>query len=150
MNQSQQFLLSLTLVMGLTAPVLANVAAEIDVQHAYVREVPPGQMISAAFMQLDNNDMSDHQVVAARSDAAEVVELHTHTHENGMMKMRQVQEINLPAGVETQLKPGGLHIMLIDLRAPLSKEEPVKLTLEFEDGSEKELSLPVKPVVMHH
>lgn len=124
----------------------AAVNGQISIADGFVREVPPNQTISAAFMTLRNEDMSDHKVVGASSPAAKVVELHTHTNDNGVMKMRQIPEINVPAGGEALLKPGGLHIMLIDLTAPLTTNKAVPVTLKFEDGSEKTLNLPVKSV----
>jgi hypothetical protein len=87
--------------------------------------------------------MDDHKIISASSPAAKTVELHTHMHENGMMKMRQVPNINIPAGGDALLKPGGLHIMLIGLTQELKKDVPVSVTIKYEDGSEKALSLPV-------
>lgn len=118
----------------------------ISIADGFVRAVPPNQTISAAFMTLHNEDMNDHKVVSASSPAAKVVELHTHSNDNGVMKMRQIPEIGVPAGGEAFLKPGGLHIMLIDLTGPLATNKPVPVTLKFEDGSEKTVSLPVKSV----
>lgn len=138
--------LTATLLMVFSLGVQAAVTDQITVKDGFVREVPPNQTISAAFMTLQNNDMSDHKVVSATSPAANVVELHTHTHENGMMKMRQIPQIDLPAGGDAVLKPGGLHIMLIDLTAPLVSGKAVPVTIKFEDGSEKTLELPVKSV----
>lgn len=125
---------------------------QISIADGFVREVPPNQTISAAFMTLHNEDMSDHKLVSASSPAAKVVELHTHSNDNGVMKMRQIPEISVPAGGEAFLKPGGLHIMLIDLTGPLATNKPVPVTLKFEDGSEKTVSLPVKSVnpMMQH
>lgn len=125
----------------------AAVTDDVTVADGFVREVPAGQTVSAAFMTLHNNDMSDHKIVSATSPAAKTVELHTHTHENGMMKMRQVPQIDIPAGGDAMLKPGGLHVMLIGLTQELKADEPVSVTLKFEDGSEKVLSLPVKSVM---
>lgn len=143
-------IMSLIALSSLSSQAMATVADDIKVEQAYVRAVPPNQPISAAFMVIENTDMNDHQLRAASSPAAQVVELHTHTQENGMMKMRQVPEINLPAGAQAILKPGGLHIMLINLTAPLSTDHKVPLTLQFEDGSQKQLELPVQPVMMQH
>lgn len=139
-------LLASAMLMTLSLGVQAAVNDHIQIKDGFVREVPPNQTISAAFMTIQNNDMSDHKVVSASSPAAKVVELHTHTHENGMMKMRQIPQIDLPAGADATLKPGGLHIMLIDLTAPLATDKPVPVTIKFEDGSEKTMELPVKSV----
>ncbi len=132
-----------SLLLASSLSVFAAVTDKVVVSDGYVREVPPGQMVSAAFMTLHNEDMDDHKIVSASSPAAKTVELHTHTHENGMMKMRQVPNINIPAGGDALLKPGGLHIMLIGLTQELKKDVPVSVTIKYEDGSEKALSLPV-------
>jgi hypothetical protein len=133
-----------TLLLTSSLSALAAVTDKVLVSDGYVREVPLGQMVSATFMTLHNEDMDDHKIISASSPAAKTVELHTHTHENGMMKMRQVPNINIPAGGDALLKPGGLHIMLIGLTQELKKDVPVSVTIKFEDGSEKTLSLPVK------
>jgi periplasmic copper chaperone A len=123
-------------------PVWAdNAAHNIQISNGYVRAVPPAQPNTAAFMQLHNSGNSPHALVNAKTTHANIVELHTHTMEDGMMKMRQVDKIDLPAGDTVLLQPGGLHVMLIDLVAALPEE--VALTLVFEDGSETELMLPV-------
>ncbi len=145
--------LLMTALLASSFSAFAAVTEQVQVTDGYVREVPAGQQISAAFMTVHNDDMSDHKIVSASSPAAKTVELHTHTHENGMMKMRQVPDIAIPAGGDTFLKPGGLHIMLIGLTQELKKDVPISITIKFEDGSEKTLSLPVKsvmPMQMQH
>jgi len=99
---------------------------------AYARAVPPGQPNSAAFVSLTNKSDADHALVAAESSASKVVELHTHLLEEGMMKMRPVAKIDLPAGETVELQPGGLHLMLMELRGPLEKGSHFPLTLVFE------------------
>lgn len=118
-------------------------AADVEVNAPYVRAVPPGQSNSAAFMQLHNQG-SDVALVGARSDVAQSVELHTHTQEEGVMRMRRIDQIPLPAGEQVALKPGGLHIMLIGLQQPLMEGETVEMALEYSDGSEQSISLPIK------
>lgn len=131
------------------APVFAGGAADsISVADPYVRAVPPGQPVSAAFMGLKNGDAADHALVRAESPSAGVVELHTHVHEGGMMKMRPVEKIDIKAGGETALQPGGFHIMLIDLKQTLEPDAVVPLTLIFEDGSTKTMDAPVRKLQM--
>jgi copper(I)-binding protein len=139
--------LLMTALLASSLSAFAAVTEQVQVLDGYVREVPPTQQISAAFMTLHNDDMSDHKIISATSPAAKTVELHTHTLDEGMMKMRQVPDIAIPAGGDTFLKPGGLHIMLIGLTQELKKDVPVSVTIKFEDGSEKTLSLPVKSVM---
>jgi len=145
MTLTRSLLMTALLASSLSA--FAAVTEQVQVLDGYVREVPPTQQISAAFMTLHNDDMSDHKIISATSPAAKTVELHTHTLDEGMMKMRQVPDIAIPAGGDTFLKPGGLHIMLIGLTQELKKDVPVSVTIKFEDGSEKTLSLPVKSVM---
>ncbi|MCU7837726.1 MAG: copper chaperone PCu(A)C [gamma proteobacterium symbiont of Taylorina sp.] len=128
---------------------LAGTAAEsISVSDPYVRAVPPGQTVSASFMQLKNSSDKQHAIVNVKSTISKVVELHTHTHENGMMMMRQVEKMEIPANGETVLQPGGLHIMLIGLHNELTLDQKVSLTLEFEDGSSKTIEAPVRKIMM--
>lgn len=120
----------------------------ISVIEPHVRAVPPGQKISAAFLQLENSSNAMHSIVAASSPVADVVELHSHVHENGMMKMRRIASIDIPAKGKTVLKPGGLHIMLIGLKQKLQLDQKIPLTLEFADGSKKTIEAPVKKIQM--
>ena len=127
-------------------PYASSAADEVQAEGAYVRAVPPGQPNSAAFVILTNNGEVDHALVAAESDVAKVAELHTHLLEQGMMKMRRVEKIDLPAGETAKLQPGALHIMLIDLTKQLAPGDDVKIGLVFEDGSRVSLAAPVKTV----
>jgi copper(I)-binding protein len=133
------------LLLTLSASLAA--AETLMVHDAYVRAVPPGTPNSAAFMSIHNAADGDHALVSAASPAAKVVELHTHTMEDGMMKMRRIEKIDLPAGKRVSLEPGGLHVMLIGLTQPLKEGDKVDLTLRFDDGSEQRVSAPVKSVL---
>ena len=126
----------------------ANASDVIDVSGAYARAVPPGQPNSASFMTLSNSSDQAISVVNARSPAAKVVELHTHTMEGGMMRMRQVEKIDIPANGEAKLQPGGDHVMLMGLVQDLVPGNEISVTLIFDDGSEKEITAPVQKVQM--
>jgi periplasmic copper chaperone A len=142
-------LLASALLLGLSANLLAaGVADSVQVGDPYVRGVPPGQPNSAAFMTLTNTGGTDQALVAAESAASKVVELHTHIMEEGMMKMRKVEKIDLPAGQPVSLQPGGLHIMLIGLQQELVPDQPVTLHLVFDDGSKQEIQAPVRKLPM--
>lgn len=135
----------ITLVAALALSVSAF--AEVKVDQPYARAVPPGQPNSAAFMSLKNNSDTEVSLVSASSSVSKVAELHGHTNENGVMKMRQVPHITLKGNQQVELKPGGLHIMLIGLKQNLVKGETVDLTLNFSDGSSKSLDINVKDVM---
>lgn len=148
MKSFRILLAGLAIGLAATTANAAETAADaIAVENAYVREVPPVSQTSAAFMTLKNTGAEDHAVVAARSPAAAVVELHTHVMgDDGMHRMREVEKVEVPAGGEAVLQPGGLHVMLIDLTAPLKAGDTVELTLVYDDESEETVSAEVKTV----
>lgn len=124
-------LLAAVLCMGSTVAAAAETNA-IEVSDAYVRAMPPGRTITAAFFEVRNNGDSACTLVSAETDIADRVELHTHRFEDGLMKMREVKRVDLPAGKSVSFKPGGLHIMLYDVRS-LEDGETVDITLRFEE-----------------
>jgi len=131
----------------IAAPVLAGPAAEsVSANDPYVRMAPPGMTVTGSFMVLKNADNKDHKLVKAESPVAKVVELHTHTNEGGVMKMRPVKDIEIKAQGEAVLKPGGLHVMLIGLKQELKEGNNVPITLTFEDGSRKKIEAPVRQI----
>ncbi len=129
-----------------TAPMAlaAGVADQISVVDPYVRMAPPGAKTTGAFMVIKNAGDKDTQLVKANTTVANVTELHNHINDNGVMRMRQVKEIAVPAKGEAQLKPGGYHVMLIDMKSALKDGEHVVITLGFADGSNKEVHAIVK------
>jgi len=130
---------------ALTLP-LPSLAGETDLSivGAYVRMVPPGTPNTAAFMTIANSSSSDRKLLQVESPVARRSELHTHLNDQGMMRMRQVEAIEIKAAAHTELKPGGYHIMLLDLQQLLNEGDSVPLTLRFDDGSTKEIHAPVK------
>jgi len=157
MNRSITFFAGL-IVMLAGAPALwaAGAADRIHVTGPSVRVNSPGVDRTSAYLTLHNTDKAAHALVRAASPAARVTELHTVVNQGGVMKMRPVKKIVIQAGGKTELKPGGSHIMLIGLRQPLKEGGKVVLTLTFDDGSQKSVEAPVKPVMsgmdmkMHH
>ena len=140
-----RFALAALLSTLLATPVCAaGLADQISVVDPYVRMAPPGAKVTAAFMVVKNTSDKDIQIVKADSPAAKVTELHNHINDNGVMRMRQVKEIPLPAKGEAVLKPGGYHVMLIDMQAPLKEGDKLAITLKFSDGGTKTIEAPVK------
>jgi len=118
--------------------------AEVSIENPYVRAVPPGQTNTAAFMQLHNNSAADIALVSASSKAAEHVELHNHVNNDGVMQMRQVKQVNIAANQSTALQPGGYHIMLIGLTQAIAQGDNIDLKVEFSDGTQQLLTIPVQ------
>ncbi len=121
-------------------------ADAIGVGDPYARAVPPGQPNSAVFMTLKNTTNQPRALVEARSTAAKTVELHTHRKEDGVMKMVKIDRIEIPAQSSVELKPGGLHVMLIGLIGDLKAGEKVKVDLVFDDGSQEAIVAPVRSI----
>jgi periplasmic copper chaperone A len=117
---------------------------DVSVVEPWVRLPPPGAKNTGAFMVLKNSGKADRKVVSASNPASKVTELHTHIDEGGVKKMRQVPSIEVKAGGSTELKPGSLHVMLIDLTAPLKEGQQVPITLKFDDGSTTVIQAPVR------
>ncbi|WP_354625415.1 copper chaperone PCu(A)C [Psychromonas sp. MME2] len=130
----------------LSNTLLANT---LTVDNAYVRATPPHAQNSAAFMVISNSSEQNINLVSASSDIAERVELHTHIMQDGLMKMRQVAKIEVPAKQQAILQPGGLHIMFIGLKEDLKENKSVIVKLLFDNGEEMTINAPIKKTVMH-
>lgn len=132
---------------GLLAAALlsANAWAQVKIEQAWTRATVQGQKATGAFMKITANQPL--QLVAVSSPVAGVAEIHEMKMEGNVMKMRALPALDLPAGQAVELKPGGHHLMLMDLKAPLAPNSNVSLTLTFKDAkgvqSQQQLSLPV-------
>lgn len=112
----------------------------IEISNPYIYPPLPGQTTGVAFMQLDNYG-EDDRLLAVTSDASERVELHSHLHEDGVMKMRRVDGIALPHDAAVELKPGSFHIMLYETNVAVGDE--IVLTLDFETAEDLTVVAPV-------
>ncbi|RKT44245.1 copper chaperone PCu(A)C [Thiocapsa rosea] len=140
-------LLAATLFTAVSfSAAFSAMGADVSIGDPYARAVPPGQPNSAVFMSLENQTGENQALVGAESHVSETVELHTHVEEGGMMRMRRIEKIEVPAGETVTLKPGGLHVMLIGLKQPLEPDDAVDLTLIFEDGSRMPVQAPVRRI----
>ena len=111
------------------------VMAQVTVKDPWVRATVPAQKATGAFMQITS--AQDARLVEARSPVAGVVEVHEMVMEKEVMKMRAIKGLDLPAGKTVELKPGGYHVMLMDLKQQLKAGDTVPLTLTFEDSKTK-------------
>lgn len=120
-------------VLALSASTLW--AQAVKVEDAWVRGTVATQKASGAFMRL--TPQKDARLVAASSPVAGVVEIHEMAMENDIMKMRQIPGLDLAAGRTMELKPGGYHVMLMELKGQLKGGDVVPITLVFEDAAKK-------------
>ena len=119
--------------------------AQVKVNDPWVRGTVAQQRGTGMFVQLTSAQPA--RLVAASSPAAGVVEIHEMTMQGDVMRMRAIPSLELPAGKTVELKPGGLHLMLIDLKQPLEPGKTVPVTLVVETGGKREnveLQVPVR------
>jgi copper(I)-binding protein len=119
--------------------------AQVSASDAWTRATVPQQKVAGVFLKLQAT--ADARLVEASSGAARAVEIHEMAMEGNVMKMRQIPGLDLPAGKPVDLKPGGHHLMLIDLKAPLREGEAVPLSLVVQGRDGRRESLEVKALV---
>jgi copper(I)-binding protein len=136
-----------TVLLALAA--LAGTAqAQVEVKDAWIRGMVAGQDTTGAFMRITSK--ADAKLVGVKTPAAGMADIHRTTHEGGVMRMRHVAAVELPAGKPVALEPGGYHVMLMHVTRPLMEGETVPLTLIVEQrGGKREsvtVQVPVKPL----
>lgn len=135
--------LLITGLLAITAQAWAQTA--VKVEDAWVRGTVASQKATGAFMRL--TPAANARLVAVQSPVAGVAEIHEMAMENDVMKMRQIPGLDLAAGRTMELKPGGFHVMLMDLKQPLKGGEQVSITLVFEDDAKKRFTQEIKAPV---
>ena len=123
----------------------ASAWAQVKVEQAWARATVQGQKATGAFMKITAPQAT--QLVGVSTPVAGVAEIHEMKMDGGVMKMRAMPVLDLPANQAVELKPGGYHLMLMDLKAPLVKDGSLALTLTFKDAkgveSKQQVNVPV-------
>jgi len=112
------------------------VQAQMQVEKPWVRATVPGAKVGGGYMVLRNAGARADRLLSASSPAAAKVELHVHINDNGVMKMREVQGYDVPAKGSFELKPGGAHLMFMDIKRPFKEGEKLPVKLKFEKAGE--------------
>ena len=120
----------------LVAGVSTVVQAQIRIEKPWTRASAPGAQVAGGYMLIRNDGAAGDRLVQASSPAAARVELHVHISKDGVMQMREVKGYDVPAKGAFALKPGGAHLMFIDLKRPLKEGDKVPVTLRFEKAGE--------------
>lgn len=135
-----------TLIAVLALTVGCAQAQTVEVRDAWARSTVPNQKSSGAFMKLTAKEGT--RLVGADSPVAGITEVHEMKMVGDVMKMRAVDVLELPAGQTVELKPGGYHVMLMDLKTALKKDSTIPLTLVFKDAkgveSKVDVQVPVR------
>lgn len=114
---------------------------EILVDSPWARSLPAVSRNGAVYMVLRNRGAGIDYLVAASTAVSDRAEFHTHMHQDGIMMMRRIEKIEIPAGGEVALEPGGHHLMLMGLNSPMDEGEEFQVTLRFENAGEIEVTV---------
>lgn len=136
-------LLSCLFLLAFSASAVAAGQSGIRIDNARLPEMPPAARTVAIYLDIVNSGDADRLLSAQADETASQTELHATLFEGDMMRMRKIEAVDLQAGVTTALKPGGLHIMLIEIKKPLQVGQSVPLTLRFEKAGTVQLNVPV-------
>jgi len=121
-----------------------GLAGSVEVTDAWVRATMPGQTVAGVYLHVKS--MLRARVVGVKTGSAKTAEIHSMSQENGVMKMRKLDFLDLPPGETVTLEPRGNHVMLFDIRKPLQAGERIKLTLVIEQEGKK-INVPVTAAV---
>jgi copper(I)-binding protein len=116
----------------------------IQVHHPWSRATPPGATVAAGYMEIRNRGKEPDRLLGATTPAAQRVELHISVQDGDVARMRQVKSYEIAPRERYVLRPGGAHLMLVDIAQPLKKGERVKMKLRFERAGELEVELEVQ------
>jgi copper(I)-binding protein len=139
------FVFAAVFAVAACSPAPSAKSGAVSVTNAWSMATPPGAAVGAGYLTIQNQTGAAVRLVGGETPAAERVEVHTMSMEGGVMTMRPVEGgLEIPAGGAVELKPGGLHLMLIGLKAPLSEGGNVPLTLVFDNGMRVDAALSVR------
>lgn len=130
--KSRYSILIFSLLFFFSSPLLAQVAIE----KPWARATAPGAKVAGGYMVIRNPGAVADRLVSAASPASAKVEFHVHMNDNGVMRMREVPGYDVPAKGAFELKPGGAHLMFMDIKRPFKEGEKVPVTLKFEKAGE--------------
>jgi copper(I)-binding protein len=125
---------ALLLVLSILFPSLLH--AQVHIEKPWARATAPGAKVAGGYMIIRNQGAAADRLVGASSPAAARVEMHVHVHEGGVMKMRQVPGYDVPAKGAFELKPGGAHLMFVEIKRPFKEGEKLPVKLRFEKAGE--------------
>jgi periplasmic copper chaperone A len=140
--------------IALALMLLAGPAwSQVEVEKPWIRATPPGAKTAAGYMTIRNKSASPERLVVGSSPAAARVETHVSIKDGEILRMRQVKGYDIPAKGTLELKPGGAHLMLVDIKQPLKEGDEVPVTLKFEHAGELKVDFHVRPLAAapsHH
>jgi len=143
LNKKLYFVLTVLVAMLLAC---SKEAPEIYITDNWVRATAEGQDVGAAYMTITS--ASDTSLIKVESSASDSIEIHSMSMENGIMKMRMLEQLDLKAKTPNKLAPGGFHLMLFDLKNPLKAGETVSFSLHFKNEAGKETLVTISSPIL--
>ena len=128
----------------LLALVASAAWADIRVQQPYARATVPGQRAGGGYLLIENTGKAADRLLSVRAEVSASAELHTMAMDGDVMRMREVDGIDVPPGQRVELKPGGMHIMFMGLTAPLKAGDSFPATLTFQKAGDVKVSVKVQ------
>jgi periplasmic copper chaperone A len=143
-------LLSALLLAAVSVPAFG----QVEIEKPWIRATAPGIKIAAGYLTVRNKSAAPDRLVGGTSPVAARVETHVHIKDGEIMRMREVKGYDIPARGSLELKPGGAHLMLVELKQPLKEGDTVPVTLKFERAGEIKVDFHVgrlaAPPAAHH
>ncbi len=133
-------------VLLLAAFVAMPAMAQVSVENAWARATPPGAKIGAGYFTLRNTGSVADRLLSVASPAAARVETHVTVKEGDVSRMREVKGYEIPAKGSLELKPGGSHLMFVDIKAPFKEGQRIDAVLKFEKAGEVKVQVEVRPL----
>ena len=124
------------LAFALSLFIPLQVFAQVEIENAWARATAPGARVAAGYMIIRNKAASADRLVGVASSAAARVQTHVTTRDGDIMRMREVKGYDIPASGSFELKPGGAHLMFVDIGQPFKEGERIPATLRFEKAGE--------------
>lgn len=124
----------------------AQARSELQIEKPWARATVPGAAVGGGYLVIRNNGATGDRLLGATTPASARVEIHEMAMEKNVMRMREVKGIDVPAKGAIEFKPGGYHLMFMELKAPLKQGEKVPVTLRFEKAGEIKADFSVEPI----
>jgi periplasmic copper chaperone A len=124
--------------------VSTSVFSQVEIIDAWSRATPPGAKVAAGYLTIRNKSASPERLVGASAAIAARIETHIVERQGEVMRMREVKGYDVPAKGSFELKPGGPHLMLVDIKRPLAAGEKIPVVLRFRNAGEIRTDLEVK------
>ncbi len=144
-----RFAIPIAMIIALALSPARAQSPSIEIEGAWARATIGQSKTSAAYMRITNRGTAPDRLVGAASAVADKTELHTTIRDGDILKMREVDHIEIKPGESVELRPGGLHVMLTGLRQPLKAGEHVTLTLHFEGAGAIETTAEIRASGSH-